>query len=145
MNANPKALQSYGKIANGEKDPIRQIVMLYDGAIKFLNLTADDIEHKDIISKAEHSTRALDIISYLQSILDFDRGGDVARALDRLYASTIVLVIRASAELDPDLMRRAAKLLQPVRDSWETNANQNQTTTKPLSPRVAPSTVKLAV
>ncbi len=45
-------------------------------------------------------------------------------ALDRLYASTIVLVIRASAELDSELMRRAAKLLQPVRDSWETNANQ---------------------
>ncbi len=46
MNANPKALQSYGKIANGEKDPIRQIVMLYDGAIKFLNLTAEDIEQQ---------------------------------------------------------------------------------------------------
>ncbi len=33
MNVNPKAMQSYGKIANTETDPIRQIVMLYDGAV----------------------------------------------------------------------------------------------------------------
>lgn len=142
MNANPKAKQSYGKIANGETDPIRQIVMLYDGAIKFLNLTADDIENKDIIMKAEHSTRALDIIAYLQSILDTEKGGDVAGALDNLYSSMTVLILRASAEFDPELMRRAAKLMQPVRDAWETNASNQKTTPSPIH---APATIKVAV
>ena len=144
MNANPKAMQSYGKIANGESDPMRQIVMLYDGAIKFLNLTAEDIDNEDIVSKAEHSTRALDIIAYLQSILDFDKGGDVAAALDNLYGSTTVLILRASAELDSELMRRAAQILQPVRDAWETNAANQKETSSP-SPITAPSTIKLAV
>lgn len=144
MHANPKAMQSYGKIANRETDPIRQIVMLYDGAIKFLNLTAEDIENESIIAKAEHSTRALDILSYLQSILDFEKGGEVAAALDNLYATTTVLVIRASAELDADLMRQAAKLLQPVRDAWESNAAK--TTQVSSSPQFqAPSTIKVAV
>ena len=144
MNANPKAMQSYGKVANGETDPIRQIVMLYDGAIKFLNLTADDIENEDIVAKAAHSTRALDIISYLQSILDFDKGGEVASALDNLYASTTVLVLRASAELDSELMRQAAKLLQPVRDAWETNAAKTSEVSS-STPFQAPSTIKVAV
>ena len=124
MSPKSKALASYGRIANTESNPIKQIVMLYDGAIKFLNLTASDIEKEDMIAKAENSTRALDIINYLQSILDFEKGGSVATALDNLYRQITVLILRASAELDASLMRKAAELLAPVRDAWETNANQ---------------------
>ena len=124
MYKQPNALASYGRIANAETNPLKQIVMLYDGAIKFLNLTAADIEAKDYAAKAEHSTRALDIINYLQSILDFERGENIAATLDKLYRSIQVLVLRASAELDADLMRKAAELLAPVRDAWETNAEK---------------------
>lgn len=124
MYKQPKALASYGRIANAETNPLKQIVMLYDGAIKFLNMTAADIENQDYNAKAEHSARALDIINYLQSILDFERGGNVAASLDKLYRSIQVLVLRASAELDADLMRQSANLLAPVRDAWETNAEK---------------------
>ena len=123
MYPQPKALASYGRIANIETNPLQQVVMLYDGAIKFLNLTAQDMENKDLVAKAEHSNRALDIIHYLQSILDFERGGSVAVSLDKLYRSITVLILRASSELDPKLMRQAANLLTPVRDAWATNAN----------------------
>lgn len=125
MYARPKALANYGKIALSESNPLMQIVMLYDGAIKFLNLTADDIDSNNLVAKAEHSNRALDIINYLQTILDFERGGESAVILDKLYRSITVLVLRASAELDADLMRRAAELLVPVRNSWETNAKNS--------------------
>lgn len=124
MYGQPKSLARYGKIANMESNPIKQVVMLYDGAIKFLNLTADDIEASDFVAKAEHSNRALDIISYLQGILDFERGGSVAESLDKLYRSVTVLILRASGELDAKLMRRAAELLAPVRDAWEINAQK---------------------
>jgi len=127
MYAPPKALANYGKIANTETDPIKQIVMLYDGTIKFLNMCVSDIETEDFVGKAEHSARALEIITYLQSILDFEKGGDVAVALDNLYKRITVLIFRASAELDASLMRRAAELLAPVRDAWETNAHTAET------------------
>ena len=128
MYAQPQALASYGKMANTETDPIKQIVMLYDGAIKFLNMSVQDIENNDVVGKGEHSNRALDIMNYLRSILDFDKGGDVAVSLDNLYQKITVLILKASAELDADLMRRAAELLAPVRDAWETNANQDPAT-----------------
>lgn len=126
MYKKPNALASYGRIANSESNPLKQIVMLYEGAIKFLNQTAADIEAEDLIAKAEHSRRALEIIFYLQSILDFEKGGSVAVSLDNFYRSITVLLLRASQELDADLMRRAADLFIPVRDAWATNA-QNMT------------------
>nr|HQU83710.1 hypothetical protein [Pyrinomonadaceae bacterium] len=49
---------------------------------------------------------------------------DVAVSLDNLYRSITVLMLRASAELDASLMRKAAELLVPVRDAWETNAQK---------------------
>lgn len=121
MYAKPKAIASYGRMANTENDPIRQIVMLYDGAIKFLNLTALDIEAGDLVSKGEHSRRALDILSYLQSILDFEKGQEVAVNLDNLYRAITAMVLKASAKTDPAMMRQAGQLLVPVRDAWQVN------------------------
>jgi flagellar secretion chaperone FliS len=112
------ALTSYGRIANSENDPLQQIVMLYDGAIKFLRFAATDIEAKDIPQKAEHCNRALDIINYLQGILNFELGGEVAATLDNLYTLISMKILRASAKLDAEAMRAAADLLTPVRDSW---------------------------
>jgi flagellar secretion chaperone FliS len=125
MSPTSNALAKYGKIANTETNPLKQVVMLYDGAIKFINFSAADIEAKDYAAKAEHTNRALDIINYLQSILEFNHGGDVAQSLDNLYRSINVLILRASSELDPELMRKAASLLSPVRDAWEINSQKS--------------------
>ncbi len=116
------ALASYGRVANAEKDPMQQIVMLYDGTMKFLHLTAVDIETGDVVSKGEHVNRALDILNYLQGILDFESGGEVAQSLDKLYTLVSMKVLRASARLDADGMRSAAELLAPLRESWMTLA-----------------------
>lgn len=115
-------LAAYRTVANSETDPIQQLVMLYDGAIKFLRLAATDIEIGDLTAKAEHSDRALDIISYLQSILDFERGGDVAPALDLFYTTLSMQILSASAALDEGKMRRAAELIIPVREAWAKQA-----------------------
>jgi flagellar protein FliS len=130
MYERSNALASYGRVANAESDPLQQVVLLYDGAIRFLRLTANDIEAGEIASKAEHVNRALDILNYLQGILDFERGGEVAKTLDSLYTLVSMQVLQASARLDAPGMRRAAELLAPVRDSWNVvvSAVQDQTT-----------------
>lgn len=124
MYGRSNAISSYGRIANAEADPLQQLVMLYDGAIKFLRMAAGSIETHDIAAKAEQTDRALQIINYLQSILDLERGGDVAVTLNALYMSVSLLILKASAKLDAAEMRRAATLLAPVRDAWEINARQ---------------------
>ena len=101
--------------------------MLYDGAIKFLNLTALDIEAGDLAAKGEHSRRDLDILTYLQSILDFEKGQDVAVNLDNLYRAITAMVLKASAKTDAKMMRQAGDLLVPVRDAWQVNAANSVT------------------
>ncbi len=133
MYGKPGAIATYGRVANVETNPLQQIVMLYDGAMKFIRMAASDIESNDIAAKAEHLNRALDIVNYLQSTLDFERGGDVAPVLDALYANVTMITLRASSQLDPAEMRRAAELLAPVRESWATNVEANALASAALS------------
>ena len=118
MSSRLHALAAYGAVANAETNPLQQIIMLYDGAIKFLRLAAANIETDDLTAKAEHSNRALDIVSYLQSILDFEKGGDVAPTLDIFYITLSVQILNASAKLDSRKMEQAAESLIPVREAW---------------------------
>lgn len=144
MSWKANALAAYGKVANAETDPLQQIVMLYDGAIKFLRLAATDIESGDLVAKGEHTNRALDIIGYLQSILDYERGGEVAPVLNTLYLSVTTDTLRASAHLDSALMRRTAELLVPVRNAWANNAKATAPTTASVPPHAQLAGVCLA-
>lgn len=127
MYGRANGISSYGRVANAESDPIQQIVLLYDGAIKFLLMASASIQANDIAAKAEQTDRALQIINYLQSVLDFERGGEVSVWLNTLYTSVTMIIINASAKLDASEMLRAAELLAPVRDAWDTNARAAMT------------------
>jgi len=134
MYAKSNAIASYGRIANTESDPLEQVVLLYDGAIRFIRLAQDDIKYGRLAEKAEHVNRALDIITYLQGILDFERGAEVAQTLDNLYTLVSMHVLQASAKLDESAMLKAAELLIPVRDSWHVVARSVQKTSMPPDP-----------
>lgn len=133
MSVRANALASYGKIANAETNTLQQIVMLYEGAIKFLRLAASDIESGDLVAKATHTNRVLDILVYLQSTLNFEQAKDVAHTLDELYRNVVAITLRASAQLDSAGMLRAANLLMPVRDAWAINANNGSAITSEIA------------
>ena len=75
-------------------DKGRLIVLLYEGAIKFLHQAKVCQEENDVAGKANHINRALDIISELNQSLNMNEGGDLAQNpappvpfLDRTSAS----------------------------------------------------------
>jgi flagellar protein FliS len=134
MYGKTNALASYGRMANSESDPVQQVVMLYDGAIRFIRLAAADIQEKKLVEKAEHVNRALDIVNYLQGILDFERGAEVAHTLDNLYTTVSMQILQGSAKLDAQVMLKAAAALAPVRDSWAIAASNIQKEQLPVPP-----------
>ena len=63
----------------------RLIVMLYDGAIKFMKLAIMEMEKKNYEAKGRYINKALDIINELNVVLDMDAGGEIAGNLRKLY------------------------------------------------------------
>lgn len=64
----------------------RQIVMLYDGAIRYVQQAKDAIRDGRFEDRYHLLIRAGDIIVGLQSCLDFENGGEIARILYQFYA-----------------------------------------------------------
>lgn len=65
----------------------KQIVLLYDGVIRYLQQAKEAIRAKRIEDRYNLLIKASEIISGLQGCLDFENGGEIARVLYQFYSS----------------------------------------------------------
>ena len=112
------AKNAYQEVGAQTADQIQLVVMLYDGAIRFLGEAKSHIEHRNLPAKAVAVDKALAIIGELQSTLKFEEGGEVAVSLDKLYAYMTGRILEASLRLDVKAIDEVVKLLGIVNNGW---------------------------
>jgi flagellar protein FliS len=117
-----RGLSTYRQTQVQSRTPLELVVMLYDGALKFLNQARDAIERDDIPARRDASTRALAIISELQSTLNMEQGGALAERLDALYGYVNACILQAAAENAVAPLDSATRVLAILRESWVTVA-----------------------
>ena len=119
--ASPNA---YRESAVMTASPAQLVVMLYDGAARFLK-QAEVVAAEGAWSDAgERITRADMIIDELLITLDPEQGGEVAVQLQSIYVFCKRLLIEARLEKDVERIRRTAALLADLRESWAQLAAQ---------------------
>jgi flagellar protein FliS len=97
----------------------RLIVMLYDGAIKFMRLAIMEIEKKNYEAKGLYINKALDIINELNVVLDMDAGGEIASNLRKLYIFMSNRLSQANIKCDPQMVRDVIKLMEELNRGWK--------------------------
>lgn len=122
MTAN-RMLSTYRQTEVQSRTPLELVVMLYDGGLAFVHQARAAVERHDIPARREASTKALAIISQLQSTLNMEAGGDVARQLDELYTWITGRILKATADNDAAPLEEAARVLAMLRESWVAVAN----------------------
>ena len=128
MIKGPRGAEAYRRMNVESRSPMELVVMLYDGAIRFVGEARDAITRNDVKARTEATRRALDIIAELQSSLNMDQGGDIAKELDRLYtyiSSRLLDVTRG----DKSAADEIHKLLGTLREGW------SQASTAPVAAR----------
>jgi flagellar protein FliS len=95
------------------------VLMLYDGAIRFLRSAISELTEKSNISeKALLIEKVVKIIDYLQSCLDTEKGGTIAENLNKLYDYMQIALTRANFSNDTSKMEEVLSLLSTVREGW---------------------------
>ena len=117
-----RAAQAYQTTIVQSRSPLELIVMLYDGALRFLTEAKGAVESRDLVAKRNAISRALAIISELQSSLNFADGGELAVTLDGLYTHINGRLLEANMHIDPAPIDEVLELLGPLRESWHTIA-----------------------
>lgn len=117
-----RGLSTYRQTQVQSRTPLELVVMLYDGALKFLHQAREAIERGDIVARRDASSRAITIISELQSTLNMEQGGELAQRLDELYGYVNACILRAAADNAVGPIDDATRVLGVLRDSWVTIA-----------------------
>jgi flagellar secretion chaperone FliS len=113
-----RGVNSYLQTEVQSRSPLELVVMLYDGALRFTADARDAMVRRDIRARQQHLSRALAIVSELQSTLDMDTGGEVAERLDKLYGFVRDRLIDASARQDLQPLDEARRVLTTLREGW---------------------------
>ncbi len=113
-----RGLSTYRQTQVQSRTPLELVVMLYDGALTFLHLSREAIERRDVAARRDASSRALAIISELQSTLNLDEGGEIATQLDALYGYVNTCILQAAQDNAVGPLDDATRVLQTLRDSW---------------------------
>ncbi len=95
------------------------VVMLYDGAIRFLKQAVADLEQKDYASKGICIAKATDIILELNTVLDTDKVGQIAKNLRSLYNFMHHHLSEANLKKDATMVQDVIKLLEELKQGWQ--------------------------
>lgn len=116
------AWKSYRQISTQTASPGQLVLMLYDGAIRFLERALlgfgkeDPAEFVQTISN--NVLRAQDIIQELNYSLDLERGGAFAANLRDLYFYMDRRLMQSNLDKTPEGIRDVVSRLSILRQAW---------------------------
>lgn len=95
------------------------IVMLYSGALKFIEDGKQIIHSNDVPLVHDKLNRARNIFIHLLATLDLEKGGELAQKLSALYAYFIEKITIANVTKDERELDEIIPLIQSIKESWE--------------------------
>jgi flagellar protein FliS len=109
--------QAYREASIMTASPEQLVVMLYDGAGRFLRQAEGSMTDGSWLQASEKLTRAEAILDELLATLDMD-AGEIAERLQAIYIFCKTRLIEARIERDPVRIEQVARLMGELRGAW---------------------------
>lgn len=130
------ARSSYREAAVCGASPMRLVLCLYEQAIEDLRRAVAALATSDIATRTRLINHALMVIGQLQGTLDMDRGGAVARNLERFYVLLRAGLVEAQATQSRNILEQQISQLTTVYEAWQ----EVERRTQPSAPQSAEPT-----
>lgn len=111
--------------------PAELTLMLYEGAIKFVNKAIMSIEKDDVMGAHNNLMKTQRIIEELRASLDHKY--PVAKEFDTVYEFILRRLVEANIKKDKDILEEVLEHLRTMRDTWKEvmkNANAPQSASR---------------
>lgn len=107
--------QQYLRQQIEQAGPVEQILMLYDGAMRFLLQARSAIEAGDIQARCNANRRAMEIVAYLLDLVNPETGGEVAKRLFGIYSGILKRMLEIDLRNDPAVCDELVQALRTLR------------------------------
>lgn len=94
------------------------LLMLYEGAIRFMKQAAIAIDKKDIAERGMNIGRAFDIVNELNNTLNHEVGGEVSKSLESLYIFVTDQLTKCNATGQKKPLEDAIKVMETLYQGW---------------------------
>jgi len=94
------------------------LLMIFDAAVKKLYIGKRAIEKKEIEKAHTELTKVQRIFTELMIALDFEKGGDLAQNLLRIYDFVYHHLVKANIKQNADLIDEVIPIVEDLRDGW---------------------------
>lgn len=125
----PQPWKSYKQIATQTAPPGQLVLMLFDGAIRFMNMALGGFAMSDPASANmtihNNVMRAQEIVRELDAVLNMERGGECASTLRNLYRYFDRRLEESDLRKSPDGILEVKERLTVLRDAWSDMLNQS--------------------
>ena len=124
-------IQSYRKTDVSTSDPVKLVIMCYEGAIDSLKLAKEKIKEKNYEKKAKAIIKAKDVINELLCSLDFEKGGEIANNLRSLYGYMLKRILYADVNRDMGVFDEVIGMLNELLSAWQEVASKPESQVQP--------------
>jgi flagellar protein FliS len=108
------------------QDRGKLIVMLYEGAVKFLQIAKQKLAEGDYALKGVYIAKAQDIVSELNNCLDMKAAPDIAQNLRSLYNYIFRQLNEANIERSSEKIDTCIGILEELGKAWQEIASRPQ-------------------
>jgi flagellar protein FliS len=91
------------------------------------------MERGEIARKGEQISKAIAVVSALDSSLNFELGGELAANLHSLYEYMVLRLAKANADNDLAGLDEVASLARNIKDGWDGIASEVRSTATPAA------------
>ena len=112
-------VDSYQQAQFFTTNPLKLVLMCYEGAIASLKLARESYLAGRFEAKCKALRRCMDIIHELNASLDLGKGGECAVNLRSLYAYMTQALTEADVKRDIEAMDRVITMLEELESAWK--------------------------
>ena len=115
--SNPYSQYQKTQVTTASREKV--LLMLYEGAIRFVKHAIVAMKQKKVAEKGKYISKATAILSELMATLDFNAGGQLAIDLENLYVFMIDKLIEGNIKNDVACLEAVEKLLFTLYEAWK--------------------------
>ena len=137
----PGAYAAYSHVVTTTTSKDRILILLYEGAVRFVQLAREGIRASRVAAKGENISKALAIVHELDHALDHQIGGELAANLSSLYRYMARRLLDANILDEEGALDEVERLLSVLKEAFEEAAHLARGTADPRTAAPEPREV----
>lgn len=123
------AIHQYKEDTITSAPPEKILLMLYEGAMRNMNLALTRLSASDRAGFSLHLGKGQAIVSELVNSLDTNVGGEICKNLEKLYLFVIDRLMQANLKCEGREISHCLRIMKTLKEGWEDAVRQTSGST----------------